>query len=114
MSLKRCVTVTFLLIISITLIQILTVSDIIGGIYCQTDNQRLNFTNFDNLNGLPNGCYIVPNIVHFIRLGIEPISYGQMITFLAAFKNQKPDKIYVHYNNETTFTGNYKQIILLE
>ncbi|XP_075227101.1 uncharacterized protein LOC142327708 isoform X2 [Lycorma delicatula] len=72
---------------------------------------KVNFNHFNNETGTPDGCYIVPNFVHFIRFKGEPISYLHMICYLAAFKNQKPEKIYFHYDNKTTFSGKYWDIL---
>lgn len=67
--------------------------------------------NFSNITGNPNGCYIVPNYVHFVRFGETPITYVEMICILAAFKNQKPDKIFFHRDHNNSYTGQYWEIL---
>lgn len=73
----------------------------------------LNFEelNFSNITGNPDGCYVVPNIVHFVRLGEKPITYVEMICILAAFKNQKPDKILFHRDHNNPYFGRYWEIL---
>lgn len=73
----------------------------------------LNFEqlNFSNITGNPSGCYLVPNIVHFVRFGMKPITYVEMICILAAFKNQKPDTIFFHRDHNTSYTGRYWEIL---
>jgi hypothetical protein len=62
------------------------------------------FEGFDNVIGTPDGSYIVPNYVHFIFFEISYITYVTAVCVLAAFKNQKPDKIFFH-TNVKEFTG---------
>ena len=61
------------------------------------------FNGFDNETGTKNGQYIVPNIVHFIFMEETYVSYIAAVCILAAFKNQRPDKILIHSN--TVLTG---------
>lgn len=56
----------------------------------------LNFSGFDNEVGTEDGRYIVPNYVHFLRFGLETFSFMDAVCVLAAYKNQKPDKIFIH------------------
>lgn len=62
------------------------------------------FEGFNNVIGTLNGSYIVPNYVHFIFFDITYITYVTAVCVLAAFKNQKPDKIFFH-TNVKEFTG---------
>lgn len=76
--------------------------------------QNITFTGTDitNETGTKNGCFLVPNYIHFIRFGLPRISYVDMICILAAFKNQKPDKIFIHRNHNTSFIGKYWDILI--
>lgn len=67
--------------------------------------------NFNNETGNKNGCYLVPNHIHFIRFFIPKVTYVEMICILAAFNNQKPDKIIFHRNHNTSFIGKYWNIL---
>lgn len=78
---------------------------------CDQINKVMDFANFDNETGTPDGCYIVPNFIHFIRFKPNPIPYIHMITYLSALKHQKPEKIYFHYDNNETFSGKYWEIL---
>lgn len=72
-------------------------------------HQNLDFNklNFSNETGNPTGCYVVPNHVHYVHFGGNPLSYVQLICVLSVLKNQKPDKIMFHYDNNNTFSGKY-------
>uniref|UniRef100_A0A1B6DY42 Alpha-1,4-N-acetylglucosaminyltransferase n=1 Tax=Clastoptera arizonana TaxID=38151 RepID=A0A1B6DY42_9HEMI len=76
-------------------------------------DQNINFwsRNYSNETGTPTGCYVVPNYVHFIRFNQPKISYVDMICILAAFKNQRPDKIFFHTNFNTSFEGKYWEVL---
>ncbi|PSN31627.1 hypothetical protein C0J52_27550 [Blattella germanica] len=62
------------------------------------------FEGFNNVTGAANGSYIVPNYVHFLFFGNPRIIYTHAVCVLAAFKNQKPDRIFFHTNIKQ-FTG---------
>ncbi|XP_069702053.1 uncharacterized protein [Periplaneta americana] len=62
------------------------------------------FEGFNNETGSVNGDYIVPNYVHFIFFGKSFIDYVTAVCVLAAFKNQRPEKIFFHTNVDK-FTG---------
>jgi hypothetical protein len=62
------------------------------------------FEGFDNVTGTRNGSNIVPNYVHFLFFGNGYISYVHAVCVLAAFKNQRPEKIFFH-TNVVEFTG---------
>lgn len=70
----------------------------------------LNFTGFDNVTGTADGHYIVPNYVHFLRFGKKKLSFVHMICLLAAFKHQKPDKLFVHTDADR-LEGKYWDIL---
>lgn len=75
--------------------------------------QSLDFDllHFSNETGNPSGCYVVPNYIHFLHFGGDPMTYTQLICVLAAFKNQRPQKIFFHYDLDTTFSGKYWKIL---
>lgn len=58
------------------------------------------FEGFDNESGIVSGPYIVPNYLHFLRYSskLANVSFMDAVCILAAFKNQKPDKIFFHTN----------------
>lgn len=76
-------------------------------------HQTLDFDslNYSNVTGNPTGCYLVPNHIHYIHFGGKPISYVQLICILSGYKNQNPDKIFFHYDNNNTFSGKYWNIL---
>ena len=69
-----------------------------------TTTTEMNFKDFDNVTGLDE--YIVPNIVHFIRFQKANFSFVDAVIVLAAFKNQRPDKIMFHAD-DVNFHGQY-------
>lgn len=75
--------------------------------------QTLNFEklNFNNYTGTHSGCYLVPNYIHYVSFGGKPINYIQLVCILAAFKNQKPEKMFFHYDDKQTFTGKYWEVL---
>jgi hypothetical protein len=66
---------------------------------------------YSNVTGHPLGYYLVPNYIHFIHIGGYQLRYTEMICVLAALKNQKPEKIFFHYNKRTTFSGKYWEVL---
>lgn len=64
------------------------------------------FNGFNNETGTEDGEYIVPNIVHFLFFDISELSFVDAVCVLAAFKNQRPEKIYFH-TNVAEFKGRY-------
>ncbi|PSN54199.1 hypothetical protein C0J52_03531 [Blattella germanica] len=64
------------------------------------------FNGFNNETGSKNGEYIVPNIVHFLFFGISELSFVDAVCVLAAYKNQRPDKIMFH-TDVKEFHGHY-------
>ncbi|KAK7584161.1 hypothetical protein V9T40_005124 [Parthenolecanium corni] len=71
------------------------------------------FEGFDNESGIVNGAYIVPNYVHFLRYSttLANVSFMDAVGILAAYKNQKPDKIFFH-TNLPKFGGKYWDILM--
>ncbi|KAF6213274.1 hypothetical protein GE061_010992 [Apolygus lucorum] len=69
------------------------------------------FEGFDNVSGTGDGCYIVPNIIHFVRFDQPKFLFTDAVCVLAALKNQKPEKIYFHTNSEK-FEGRYWDVIM--
>ncbi|XP_077512577.1 uncharacterized protein LOC144123655 [Amblyomma americanum] len=51
-----------------------------------------------------NNDYIVPNIVHFVRLGNDPLSFVEVVCMRAAWLQQKPDIIMIHCDKCSTAT----------
>ncbi|XP_029823447.3 uncharacterized protein LOC115309341 [Ixodes scapularis] len=43
-----------------------------------------------------NAIYIVPNIVHFIKFGDDPLSFIEVICIRAAWLQQRPDALMIH------------------
>jgi mannosyltransferase OCH1-like enzyme len=64
----------------------------------------MNFDGFDNETGA--FSYIVPNIIHFIRLNKANFSFTDIIAIRAAHVAQKPDAIYIHTDIKQ-FEGKY-------
>lgn len=62
------------------------------------------FEGFNNNTGTLDGRNIVPNYVHFIFFENSYITYVTAVCVLAAFKNQRPEKIFFH-TNVKEFTG---------
>lgn len=76
-------------------------------------NQDIDFETFNQNNdtGTLNGCYVVPNYIHFVKFGRKNFTYLEMIVVLAALKNQKPDKIFFHRDHNDSFEGKYWTVI---
>ena len=64
------------------------------------------FEGYDNETGTKDGSFIVPNHVHFLFFNKSYIPYVQAVCVLAAFKNQRPEKIFFH-TNVVEFTGKH-------
>lgn len=70
-----------------------------------------NFTGFDNETGTSDGRYIIPNYVHFIKFQHATFSFVHMVCILAALKNQRPEKLFIHTDLEE-FQGDYWRVLL--
>ncbi|XP_032799730.2 uncharacterized protein LOC116936631 [Daphnia magna] len=70
-------------------------------------NQRyfLDFERFDNETGA--NKFIVPNIIHYIRLNKKSWSFVEYICLRSAYVNQRPDFIFIHTNIFDGFKGKY-------
>lgn len=67
---------------------------------------ELSFQGFDNETGVDH--FIVPNIIHFIRFNQSEVSFVDYICILAAFRNHRPDFIYIHSDSPIEqFHGKY-------
>jgi mannosyltransferase OCH1-like enzyme len=61
------------------------------------ENKFLNFEKFDSLHGL-NKTFLVPNIIHYVNLNQQEISFAQFLSIISSWKVQKPKSIYLHCN----------------
>lgn len=73
--------------------------------------KTLNFTGFNNETGTPDGHYIIPNYVHFIKFHFDHFNFIHFICVLAAFKHQRPERLFIHTDVER-FQGKYWEILL--
>ncbi|XP_054268627.1 uncharacterized protein LOC128990320 [Macrosteles quadrilineatus] len=71
----------------------------------------MDFEGFNNESGTADGHYIVPNHVHFIRFGQPEFSFVHAICVMAAFKNQRPEKLYIHTDLDG-FHGYYWEVMM--
>jgi hypothetical protein len=62
------------------------------------------FEGFDNETGTKDGSSIVPNYIHFLFFNASYIPYVHAVCVLAAFRNHRPEKIFLH-TNVPEFTG---------
>lgn len=70
----------------------------------------VDFEYADNTTGFE--LYIVPNVVHFVRLGEEPLSLVDAICMRAASLQQRPDALMIHCDNcETVKVGAYWTLV---
>lgn len=67
------------------------------------------FENFNNVTGV--NCFIVPNIIHYVRFNQTEYSFTDYIVLLAAMRNHRPDWFYIH-TDVPGFTGTYWQKIM--
>ena len=74
------------------------------GLFRKVEYKPMNFDGFDNETGALD--YIVPNLIHFIRLNLKEFSFTDIIIIRAAHLAQKPDAIYIHTNMKS-FEGKY-------
>lgn len=59
----------------------------------------------------PARSFVVPNIVHFIRYGPANLTFIDAVCILAALKQQKPLKVYVHTDQKDFVGGKYWKIV---
>ncbi|RZF32434.1 hypothetical protein LSTR_LSTR001898 [Laodelphax striatellus] len=64
------------------------------------------FEGFDNETGILTGYLIVPNYVHFLRMGasMKNVKFIDAMCMLAAFKKQRPDRLFIH-TDQKHFSG---------
>lgn len=84
-------------------------------LYCSEDLWTLagdDFEGFDNETGIQSGTFIVPNYVHFLRVGekMKEFNFIDTVVVLSALKNQKPEKIFFHTDQE--FTGHFWNVLV--
>lgn len=58
------------------------------------------------------GDFVVPNIVHFVRLGNAPLSFVEVVCIRAAWLHQNPDILFIHCENcsSTVRSPNWKHV----
>ncbi len=70
------------------------------------ENKADEFDGFNNVTGAKH--FIVPNIIHFIRFNNFELKFIDYLVLLAAMRNHRPDKFYIHTNiQDIKFTGKY-------
>ena len=55
---------------------------------------KMNFSDFDNVRG--SSKMIIPNYIHYIRLGQPEIRFFEAVCIKSAFVVQRPRKIFIH------------------
>lgn len=74
-------------------------------------DQEFKWDRFDNETGADH--FVVPNIIHFIRFNQSEITFVDYICIQSAFRNQKPDYIYIHTDvSVDQFKGKYWNLIV--
>ena len=67
---------------------------------------KVEFKGFNNVTGAER--FIVPNIIHFIRFDDFELKFIDYLVLLAAMRNHRPDKFYIHTNEkDVQYTGKY-------
>lgn len=58
------------------------------------------------------GDFVVPNMVHFVRLGNAPLSFVEVVCIRAAWLHQNPDVMFIHCDNcsATVRSPNWKHV----
>lgn len=84
-------------------------------LYCSDDLWTLagdDFEGFDNETGIQLDTFIVPNYVHFLRVGdsMKEFNFIDTVVVLSALKNQKPEKIFFHTDQK--FTGHFWNVLV--
>lgn len=59
---------------------------------------------FNNVTGADH--LIIPNLIHYVRFNKTEYSFVEYVCLRAAFRNQRPDFIYIH-TDVSEFTGKY-------
>lgn len=73
--------------------------------------EDMSFEGFNNESGTLDGHYIVPNYVHFVKFGEAEFSFVHAVCVLAAFKNQRPERLYFHTDLDG-FQGYYWEVMM--
>ena len=63
------------------------------------------FPGYNNETGADH--LIVPNIIHFVRFNLTEYSFVDYICLKAAFRNHRPDNIYIHTDVGKKYHGKY-------
>ena len=74
------------------------------------EEKVINFEGFDNQTGVDH--FIVPNIIHLIRMNQTEFTFIDWLCLQAAFQNHRPDYFYIHTDSpDGKFTGKYWHFI---
>ena len=78
---------------------------VVGSAYTVVEDKG-EFEEFSSVTGARR--FIVPNIIHFIRFNNFELNFVDYVVLLAAMRNQRPEKIYIHTNiQDVQYTGKY-------
>jgi len=69
-----------------------------------------NFSNFDNISGLP-GREVIPNHVHYIRLQQPEIRFFEAVCMKSAFMVQRPKKLFIHSDTGPPTGRHWNQLL---
>ncbi|KAL1450795.1 hypothetical protein WDU94_003115 [Cyamophila willieti] len=61
-------------------------------------NGSVDFRGFNNYTGYSSGCYVVPDIVHYIKFNQDEFSFIEMICIASILINHKPSRLMIHTN----------------
>ena len=74
------------------------------------EDKLINFEGFDNQTGVDH--FIVPNIIHLIRMNQTEFTFTDWLCLQAAYRNHRPDYFYIHTDSpDGKFTGKYWHFI---
>jgi hypothetical protein len=72
--------------------------------------EQIDFQGFDNQTGADH--FIVPNIIHLIRMNQTQFTFTDWLCLQAAYHNHRPDYFYIHTDAPNgQFTGKYWSLI---
>ena len=72
--------------------------------------EQIDFQGFDNQTGADH--FIVPNIIHLIRMNQTQFTFTDWMCLQAAYHNHRPDYFYIHTDAPNgQFTGKYWSLI---
>jgi len=69
-----------------------------------------NFSNFDNISGLP-GREVIPNYVHYIRLQQPELRFFEAVCMKSAFMVQRPEKVFIHSDTGPPTGSHWQQLL---